>query len=234
MKTTNIYILIDPLTGLVRYVGKANNVYQRYRAHTNKARKHNSHKLNWINSLKSKGLKPIIEVIDIVPIEEWQFWETYWISQFKTWGFDLINYTNGGDGCSFGNQTSFKKGQLPWNTGKGNVKECEICGQEFKSCIKCKKRTCSKECSLKLKSKIYNKSYFTKGTIPWNKNKTNYILPAKAVIQMDLNGFIIDEFRSCKEASEKMNCNTETIRKCCVGENKTAKGFKWKYKINKK
>jgi hypothetical protein len=31
------------------------------------------------------------------------------ISQFKTWGFDLINYTNGGGGCTFANQTSFKK-----------------------------------------------------------------------------------------------------------------------------
>lgn len=118
METTHIYILIDPETQQVRYVGKANNVSQRYKAHLNRARKHQIHKLNWINSLKSKGLKPIIEVIDIVPIENWQFWETYWISQFKTWGFDLINYTHGGDGATFANQTSFKKGHIPHNLGK--------------------------------------------------------------------------------------------------------------------
>lgn len=111
METTNIYVLIDPITNMVRYVGKANDVSQRYRAHLNRARKHQIHKKNWIEKLKNKGLKPIIEVIDIVPIEEWIFWETYWISQMKTWGFELINYTNGGDGCTFGNQTSFKKGQ---------------------------------------------------------------------------------------------------------------------------
>ena len=111
METTNIYVLIDPITNMVRYVGKANDVSQRYRAHLNRARKHQIHKKNWIEKLKNKGLKPIIEVIDIVPIEEWVFWETYWISQMKTWGFDLINYTNGGDGCTFSNQTSFKKGQ---------------------------------------------------------------------------------------------------------------------------
>ena len=110
METTNIYILIDPITNMVRYVGKANNVTQRYRAHLNRARKHQVHKKNWIEKLKKEGLRPIIEVIDVVPINEWIFWETYWISQFKTWGFDLINYTNGGDGCTFGNQTSFKKG----------------------------------------------------------------------------------------------------------------------------
>lgn len=110
MEKTNIYILIDPITNMVRYVGKANNVNQRYRAHLNRARKHQIHKKNWVEKLKKEGLKPIIEIIDVVPINEWVFWETYWISQFKTWGFDLINYTNGGDGCTFGNQTSFKKG----------------------------------------------------------------------------------------------------------------------------
>jgi hypothetical protein len=111
METTNIYVLIDPITNIVRYVGKANNVTQRYRAHLNRARKHQIHKKNWIEQLKREGLKPIIEVIDIVPIGDWIFWETYWISQMRAWGFDLINYTNGGDGCTFANQTSFKKGQ---------------------------------------------------------------------------------------------------------------------------
>jgi SAM-dependent MidA family methyltransferase len=99
---------------MVRYVGKANDVSQRYKAHLNRARKHQVHKKNWIEKLKKQGLKPIIEVIDIVPIEDWIFWETYWISQMKTWGFDLINYTNGGDGCTFANQTSFKKGHTSW------------------------------------------------------------------------------------------------------------------------
>ena len=114
METTNIYVLIDPTTNMVRYVGKANNVGQRYKAHLNRARKHQVHKKNWVEKLKKQGLKPIIQVIDVVPIEDWVFWETYWISQMKSWGFDLINYTNGGDGCTFANQTSFKKGHKVW------------------------------------------------------------------------------------------------------------------------
>ena len=122
METTNIYVLIDPITNMVRYVGKANNVTQRYRAHLNRARKHQIHKKNWVENLKKEGLKPIIEVIDIVPIDDWIFWETYWISQMKTWGFDLINYTNGGDGCTFGNETSFKKGHKLW-LGKNHSEE---------------------------------------------------------------------------------------------------------------
>lgn len=122
METTNIYTLTDPRTNKIRYVGKANNVSQRYKAHLNRARKHQIHKKNWIESLKREGLKPIIDVIDIVPINEWIFWETYWISQIKTWGYDLINYTNGGDGCTFGNQTSFKKGHKSW-LGKTHSEE---------------------------------------------------------------------------------------------------------------
>jgi hypothetical protein len=111
METTNIYTLTDPRTNEVRYVGKANNVSQRYQAHLNRARDHQTHKRNWINSLRILGLKPILEIIDVVPINEWVFWETYWVGQMKAWGCDLTNNTLGGDGCTFGNQTSFKKGQ---------------------------------------------------------------------------------------------------------------------------
>ena len=122
METTNIYTLTDPRTNEVRYVGKANNVSQRYKAHLNRARKHQIHKKNWIELLKREGLKPIIEVVEVVPINEWIFWEKYWISQFRVWGFNLINYTNGGDGCTFGNQTSFKKGNKTW-LGKNHSEE---------------------------------------------------------------------------------------------------------------
>lgn len=122
METTNIYVLIDPRTNEVRYVGKANNVSQRYRAHLNRARKHQTHKRNWLEQLKREGFKPIMEVIDVVPIDSWQYWEIYWISQMKQWGFKLVNYTNGGDGCTFANQTSFKKGHKSW-LGKNHSEE---------------------------------------------------------------------------------------------------------------
>lgn len=122
METTNIYVLIDPITDEIRYVGKANNVGQRYKAHLNRARKHQTHKKNWLAQLKKEGLKPIIEVIDVVPIDDWKYWERYWISQMKQWGFNLVNYTNGGDGCTFGNQTSFKKGHKSW-LGKNHSEE---------------------------------------------------------------------------------------------------------------
>ena len=117
MNTTIIYILIDPSTNEIRYIGKTNNLKQRLKNHLNACRDKNTHKRNWINKLKTKGFKPEIEIIDEVSINEWKYWEIFWISYYKSIGCNLLNYTIGGDGLSSGNQTSFKKGDKPWNTG---------------------------------------------------------------------------------------------------------------------
>ena len=234
METTNIYILIDPETQQVRYVGKANNISQRYKAHLNRARKHQIHKLNWINSLKAKKLRPIIEVIDIVPIEDWIFWETYWISQFKTWGFDLINYTNGGEGTTFGNQTSFKKGHKPWNAGLSIIenKTCLICNTSFKP-HNTEQKTCSSTCANSVRTG-HEKTQFKEGVEPWNKGKNSYKLgglkTSRPVLQFTLQGEFVKEHLGCKEASLSVGCIPENIRLACIGKNKKARNFIWKYK----
>ena len=98
MFKTFIYSLTDPITNQVRYIGKADNIKKRFSSHIClKNLIKPTHKNNWINSLKNKGLKPILNIIDEVPNNEWEFWEQYWISQFRVWGFDLTNLTEGGD-----------------------------------------------------------------------------------------------------------------------------------------
>jgi len=268
MKVTHIYTLTDPETFQIRYVGKANNISQRYKAHLNRARKHQIHKKNWINYLRTKKLKPIIDIIDIVPIEEWVFWETYWISQFKAWGFNLINYTTGGEGCTFGNQTSFKKGQgatpILQLDKQGNIinefesysKAKNIFGKNIFSAID--KERASVGGFLWLRKKTYelfskeefenfinafnnrkrnpNSGNFKKGIIPWCKNNSGYKLTgqkkAVSVMQFDLTNNFIKKHYSCKEAAKEMNCIEENIRAACVGKNKTAKNFIWKYENN--
>jgi len=118
MKHTYIYILIDPLTNQIRYIGKANNPKERYKNHKNRCRDKNTHKRNWMNKLRLKGLYPEIEIIDRVLTSEWHYWEKFWIAYYRFLGCSLVNYTSGGDGLTFGNQTSFKKGQVSWNKGK--------------------------------------------------------------------------------------------------------------------
>lgn len=117
MENVFIYALSDPRNDQVRYIGKANNPEDRYTNHFNSARDKNTHKRNWINNIRKDGLRPELIIIDEVPKNEWIYWEKFYISLFKTWGFDLVNYTGGGDGATFGNSGSFKKGNIPHNKG---------------------------------------------------------------------------------------------------------------------
>ena len=117
MKNVYIYALIDPRDNQVRYIGKANNPNDRYRAHNNSARDKDTHKRNWINNVRKDGLRPELLILDEVPIDNWQYWERFYISLYKTFGFILLNYTTGGDGATFGNSGSWKKGNVPHNKG---------------------------------------------------------------------------------------------------------------------
>lgn len=96
-KFINIYELVDPRDNRPRYIGYtkcelAVRLKRHFRAKCNK------HKINWLKLLKSQGLSPIPILIERVPNGQHQFWEKYWISQYRTWGFDLLNATEGGDG----------------------------------------------------------------------------------------------------------------------------------------
>lgn len=116
MKQVYIYTLTDPVTNEIRYVGKTNDIRTRFSCHLGRNNP-KSHKASWIASLKARNLIPIIEIIDIVPIDNWKFWEKYWISQLISWGFNLTNHTEGGDGATFSNIGSFKSKHTPWNKG---------------------------------------------------------------------------------------------------------------------
>ena len=110
MLNTYIYILKCPLTQEVRYVGKTNNPKERYYNHLNKAKDINTHKRNWINKLRESNLKPVFEIIDTVSRDDWHYWEKFYIAKYIRDSCNLTNCTNGGDGLTFGNQTSFQIG----------------------------------------------------------------------------------------------------------------------------
>ncbi len=150
MKTTFIYALIDPRNDQVRYIGKSDYPRMRFNCHVADklfVERGNNHKVNWINSLKKENLKPELFILDEVNQSEWQFWEQYYLSLYKSFGFKLVNLTKGGDGSngmSLKNKTKKKiseKAKLQWQSGRGWKKRskgykvkrsnCICCGREF-------------------------------------------------------------------------------------------------------
>lgn len=266
MKTTFIYILIDPLTNHVRYVGKANDPKERFKGHMKESLKKNkddeiiqNHKINWINKLKIKNLSPVLEIVDEVLDSEWRFWETHYISLYKSWGFDLVNLTNGGDGFS---DPTGEIGKRISKTLTGRKRKQSSTDKALNSRREYKKKTgswspkgtyekvantrknnynpdsWSKEVRAK-QSKVCKQRFeegkmseaFYKTMTEGRKGKLNGV--SRAVVQYDLQGNKIAEFESIKQAAESVGLTgdgqSSQLVGCCKGKNLSAKGFIWLY-----
>lgn len=230
MKTTNIYVLIDPRTDEVRYVGKTTNIKKRYNKHINESKNSTkSHKKAWINGLLKQDLLPKIEIIDIVLIDEWQFWEKYWISQMKMWGFNLANHTNGGDGVS--------TGFIPWNKGTKGIMKSNNTSFTVGNTIGIETR-------IKKGERISIDTEFKGGNIPWNKglecsdetknkiskaNKGKESKNKKRINQYSLDMELIETYDSVTTASKVTGINQTSIAMVARGERNKAGNYKWIY-----
>lgn len=232
---TFIYILRCPKSGEIRYVGKSNDPKKRVYAHARKDKTASTHKINWIQSLKRDGLQPKLEIIEEVDVQEWKEREKYWIKYYKENGAKLTNYCAGGEGLSFGNQTSFKKGNVSHNkgTGKPFSKTCPICNKIFNLCkSQLEKYTCcSIECREKRKAQVPNDGWFSKDSKPWNTGK-KYRNPKSSncvtVVQLDKGTLeFIKEYPSAVEASEQTGVSADCISMNVSGKSKSAGGFVW-------
>ena len=102
MDTTNIYVLKDPRTNEIRYVGKANNPSKRLRGHINRTLRNKragirlNHKEQWIFSMLKEGVRPTLDVIAVVPLSIWQAYEQYAIAIYSL-EHNLTNYAEGGE-----------------------------------------------------------------------------------------------------------------------------------------
>ncbi len=199
-----VYSLLDPRDNQVRYIGKSLNTKKRLRKHIKESRESTkSHKKAWINGLLKNNLKPILEIVDEVPNKEWKFWEIHYISLFRSWGFDLVNSTNGGEGV--------EKGNIPWNKGiKGSIPRNST---TFKKGSKI-----GKETRIKKGQRLSPKTEFKKGNIPFNQ---------KNVLQFDLKGNFIKEYNSYKEAAKSIKVTYAAIGYCIKRGTNKCKGFIW-------
>ncbi len=205
-----IYILMDPISEEVRYVGKSVNPEVRVRKHISESKnsKTNNHRVNWIKNLLRHGLRPKMEVIDAIE-GDWEWLEEYWVSQFKTWGFKLVNSTNGGE-----NPPSWK--------GRTHTDEYkEIRRQKFLTDNPAKNMDDNWRKNISLA------------------HKKNNFLPTKAsdankikVSQFNLNGEFIKTWSSITDAAKGVGLKrTYGIGAVCNNKRPTAGGFKWSYYV---
>lgn len=93
-----IYVLVDPRTDGVRYVGVTFRGKARFREHLSRAvTGGQTHRDCWIRSLISIGERPVYRTIERGQGAGWQDAERAWIARYRE-SVDLVNHTDGGDG----------------------------------------------------------------------------------------------------------------------------------------
>jgi hypothetical protein len=181
----NIYVLFRD--NIPFYVGKTKN--PKYRI--------NDHKRTF-----GKDIEFVL--IDQVKSSEWKFWEKYYISLFKTWGFKLENLNNGGGGP----EVYLKETKLKMSLnrkGKGIGKNSKI--SEAKKGI---------ARNITWGSKI-------------SQAKTGKPKQGKSILQIDpITHQTLNIFSSVTEARKILNNNG--IPNALKGISKTSGGYIWRYK----
>lgn len=99
MDTTFIYALCEPGTRTVRYIGKTKNLKKRFREHTCRSNDRTNHRKCWLYSILSEGLNPEMIVLKEASDLTWKEEEMRYIRAARALGMDLVNGTDGGDGC---------------------------------------------------------------------------------------------------------------------------------------
>lgn len=94
-----IYVLRDPLSRAIRYVGCAIDPAKRLKAHWTQSQVGESGVAVWIRALRDAGIRPILEVVETVCAADWESAERRWVANLRQTHHDLLNVTDGGAGA---------------------------------------------------------------------------------------------------------------------------------------
>lgn len=228
MKTGIIYTLSHPTTKKVVYIGKTiHTLKDRLYGHIGDSKRHNRKICKWINKLTSEGLLPLIEELDCSSEKDLARLEIFYIELFKSWGFDLKNHTNGGEGLiGFNHSEKSKLLMSMKRMGEKNSFYNKTHTQEAKDKIslsrkgkKMSEEFCKKRSDYMKANPITKETYQKIAEI--NKIKIG---------QYDLDMNLIKIHNSAADVCRDMpGFSTGHICSCCKGKRKTHKGFVWKY-----
>jgi len=90
-KVTYIYLLSDPLTNEIRYVGQTGDPGMRYEQHISRSA-NRPHVGEWIGELKKVGAAPVMILVEECSKKEARKVEQNWITKCLFDGADLLNY----------------------------------------------------------------------------------------------------------------------------------------------
>lgn len=93
---TQIYALTDPVTGEIRYIGKANDAAKRLKSHLRDACRRRTPVYAWVRKLVAAGQAPGLVVLAECAPEQWQELEVALIAEHRRGG-RLLNVADGGE-----------------------------------------------------------------------------------------------------------------------------------------
>jgi len=196
---TNIYILKDPESNEIRYIGKSNNPIKRLARHIYRAKNRIENHKNacWIRKLLKNGKTPEVEIIEVIEESKWQEREKYYIKYYKT-KYNINNISEGGEGGTtlgfLGKRHSEKSKKLMSSARRGiPINQNDLNGN---------RRRGIRKYFDSVKVKIY---------------------------QYDLEGRFILEWESSMDAANKLNLVNSNIIKCCNSERFKCGNFRWSY-----
>ena len=150
----------------------------------------------------------------ISEVINWRRWEKYYIKKYKDLGYQLENKNKGGGGPEFTSQETrdkISKAIKEYHKTHSHPNKGKTMAHKGKPL--------SKEHIAKIKA---NRGHLKGRPNTWQ---------AKPVLQYDLEGNFIREFVSQQEAQYIMDKpKSDGVGACCRGDQKTAYGYKWKYK----
>ena len=178
------------------------------------------------------GSDILIEIIDEVEVGDWKFWEKYYISLYKSWGLILENKNDGGGGPTQYTELQKQSMRKPRKVGTGEkISKSLLCGNHSHYYTK------EIRDKMKLKLKGSHGGPFSDKHIDNIKNSKRKF--SKRLLQYDLNGLYLREWKSKGEVVELINVNeprsigqnvASQIKDCCIGKMISCWGYIWRYK----
>lgn len=177
--------------------GKSNNVY------IGKCTHPNTRKSQHIKKYGSNLIFTIIDNINSLSKYDWKPLESYWIQQFRQWGFNVLNKNDGGGGPSFRSQ-------------------------EFIDRLRANRIGTKHTSETRSKMSVSNSKPKPDGFGDKLKKPNKNPWGGKPIAQCDLDGNIIKIWSNSKIAGQTLNVNIGSISNVLNGKYKQAGGYIWK------